>query len=66
MSHDEGSNFLDLEAESEWRFELDADESIAVRVSDLSLVRWLGRLECEEERSISTRFELSVSEPICC
>ena len=33
MSGAEGPQFLDLDAGSEWRFELENDENIAVRVS---------------------------------
>jgi hypothetical protein len=36
MNQESGPTTIDLEAGSEWRFELEDDENIAVRVSPLS------------------------------
>lgn len=55
---DDEQNIVDLEPGSEWRFELEADENVAVRVSRCD-GSWAG--QCGSKAVAFVAFSMSVS-----
>jgi hypothetical protein len=58
MDQDGGPTTIDLEEGSEWRFELENDENIAVRVSASACIMSLNRVGLDVRRNTSSTVEV--------